>query len=229
MLDDGGLLRTATNRSGGSPLAWVAAPLASATTVLDVCCGAGPLAEELSPGRWLGADETVRVGAAPRLLAAPHALPIRTSAVDGIALLLALPQLRDLDQVFAELRRVLRPGGTLVVLVPSALARSAQELRLASALAGVHRQWRHRSALDRTGWLLAAADFATLGDDRVAFSLPLPDGDSARELVDKLPLAGLWPPNLPVEVRTKALSSLTRLAGPGRVLPLPLRRLIARR
>ena len=72
-----------------------------------------------------------RPGSGPR----PTALPVRTSAVDGFALLLALPRLPDLDGLFAELRRVLRPGGTLVLLVPSAVRRSVLELRL-SAVAG---------------------------------------------------------------------------------------------
>ena len=93
----------------------------------------------------------------------------------------------------------------------------------------MHRGWRNRSALDRAGWLLAAADFAVLGDDRVTFTLPLPDADAALDLVDALPRAGLWPPDLPPEVLRRVTAGLARRAGPGRVLPLPLRRLVARR
>lgn len=229
MRDDAALLRRATDRSGGGPLAWVAGPLLSAGRVLDLCCGAGALSDELPPGRWLGVDPEPGPGRPARLRAEPTALPLRTSGMDGIALLLALPRLPDLDGLFAELRRVLRPGGTLVLLVPSAVGRSPRQLRLASALAGVHRQWRNRSALDRAGWLLAAADFAVLSDDRVAFSVPLPDADAARNLVEELPRVGLWPPDLPAEVRDRALAELTRAARPGRRLPLPMRRLVARR
>ena len=229
MIDDAALLGAATDRSGRVPLAWVAAPLLPAALVADVCCGAGALADELLPGRWLGIDATQRAGRRPRLRAAPTALPLRTREVDGIALLLALPQLPDLDAVFAELRRVLRPGGTLVLLVPSAVARSALELRLAPALSAVHRHWRHRSALDRAGWLLAAADFAVLGDDRISFTVPLPDADAAQDLVARLPRSGLWPADVPAQAAAKALAALTRLAGPGRVAPVPLRRLVARR
>ena len=179
MLDDGALLRRATNRSGDSPLTWAAGPLLAADRVLDVCCGAGALAGELPAGRWLGIDVNAGPPHAARLRAAPTSLPVRTSAVDGLALLLALPRLPDLDGLFAELRRVLRPGGTLVLLVPSAVRRSVLELRLSAVLTDVHRSWANRSALDRAGWLLAAADFAVLGDDRVAFSLPLPDAQAA--------------------------------------------------
>lgn len=229
MIDDGALLRAATDRTGAGPLAWAAGPLLPAARVLDLCCGAGPLADELADGRWLGVDPTASGGRQPRLRADPTAIPLRTSAVDGIALLLALPRLPDLDGVFAELRRVLRPGGTLVLLVPSASARTAVELRLGPILSTVHRQWRHQSALDRAGWLLAAADFALMGDDRVSYSLPMPDAATARDLAAGLPRAGLWPADLPVDVRARVVAGLERRAGPGRVLPVPMRRLVARR
>jgi SAM-dependent methyltransferase len=147
----------------------------------------------------------------------PSGLDAATNAADGVALLLALPRLPDLDGVFAELRRVLRPGGTLVVVVPSAGWRSSP----------AHRCWRHRSALDRAGWLLAAADFAVLSDDRRTFTVPLPGAEAALALADALPAAGLWPPELPDDVRARARDRLVRRAGGD--LPLPLRRLVARR
>jgi SAM-dependent methyltransferase len=221
----GRLLRTATDRTGVGPLAWAASPLANATRVLDLCCGSGPLAGELA-GRWVGVDPAPRPGGPPVVAGLATALPLRDNAVDGAILLLTLPRLADLDGVFAELRRVLRPAGTLVVVVPSASPRSLAELRTA----GVHRSgWTNRSALDRAGWLLAAADFAVLGDDRRAFTLPLPDAATAHALVADLPRAGWWPPELPDDVRERVAAGLVRRAGPGRVLPVPLRRLVARR
>lgn len=221
----GRLLRAATDRNGTGPLPWTASPLVNATRVLDVCCGSGALAGELA-GRWVGVDRAPGGGAGPVVAGRPGALPLRDNAVDGAVLLLALPRLPDLDAVFAELRRVLRPSGTLVVVVPSASPRSLAELRTAA----VHRTgWTHRSALDRAGWLLAAADFAVLGDDRGAFTLPLPDAAAAHALVTDLPLAGWWPRDVPADVRERVAAGLARRAGPGQVLPVPLRRLVARR
>jgi SAM-dependent methyltransferase len=225
----GRLLRTATDRNGIGPLAWTASPLANATRVLDVGCGSGPLAGEL-PGRWIGVDPAARPGAGPVVAGVPGALPVRDNAVDGAILLLTLPRLPDVDAVFAELRRVLRPSGTLVIVVPSASLRSPAELRIAPLLAAVHRGgWTNRSALDQAGWLLAAADFAVLGDDRGAFTLPLPDAAAAHALVSDLSRAGWWPPDLPADVRERVAAGLARRAGPSRVLPVPLRRLVARR
>lgn len=233
-MDDGPLaaerlLRAATDRYGNGPLPWAAAPILRADRVLDLCCGAGALADELPPGRWLGVDPEAGGARTPRLRAVPTALPLGASTVDGIAVLLALPRLADIDGVFAELRRVLSPGGTLVVVVPSAVPRSLAELRLAPLLAPVHRAWPHRAALDQAAWMLAAADFALLGDDRVPFALPLPDAAAAYQLVIDLPLAGLWPPDLAADVKLRVAEGLARRAGPDRVLPLPLRRLVARR
>jgi SAM-dependent methyltransferase len=223
------LLRAATGPNGLEPFPWAVSPLANATRVLDVCCGTGPLADELA-GRWVGIDPTPRPGGRLVVAGIPTAMPLQDNAVDGAVLLLTLPRLLDLDAVFAELRRVLRPAGTLVVVVPSGVPRSLTELRTAPLLAAVHRTgWTNRSALDQAGWLLAAADFSVMGDDRCAFTLPLPDAAAARALVSDLPRAGLWPPDLPADVRERAAAGLARRAGPGRVLPVPLRRLVARR
>jgi SAM-dependent methyltransferase len=223
------LLRAAADRHGHRPLPWVAAPLQDAERVLDVCCGTGPLAAHLPPGRWIGVDTAPGPGR-PRLRADLTALPLAPHTVDGIALLLALPALRALDAVFAELRRVLRPGGTVVLLVPSALVRTPAEARFARALAPVHRGgWVNRSALDQAGWLLSAADFAVLGDDRIPFELPLPDAAAVHALVMDLPRAGIWPPGLTPDVRVELADRLIARSGPGRSLPVPLRRLVARR
>lgn len=226
----GRVLRVAAHAGGPGPLSWAAAPLTPCERVLDLCCGDGLLAGELLPGRWVGVDpRPLRAGPTPRLRAEPGALPLRDNAVDGLAVILALPRLPDLDSVFAEVRRVLRPGGTLVVVVPSATARSTAELRFASVLGPVHRAWQHRSALDQAGWLLSAADFAVMGDDRRTFTVPLPDAATALALVDQLPAAGLWPPDLASDVRSGVAAELARRARPGRLLPLPMRRLVARR
>ncbi|MHA6631167.1 class I SAM-dependent methyltransferase [Pseudonocardia sichuanensis] len=219
------LLRTATAPDGSRPPAWAASPLAGARRVLELGCGAPALAGEIG-GRWVGVGPVPGYGL---VTGAPTALPLRDNVVDGAVLLLALPRLPDVDTVFAELRRVLRPSGTLVVVVPAASPRSIAELRWAPVLGPVHRGgWTNRSALDGAGWLLAAADFAVLGDDRAAFTLPLPDAGTARALASDLPRAGLWP-ELPDAVARRAEEGLVRRAGPGRTLPVPLRRLVARR
>jgi SAM-dependent methyltransferase len=150
-------------------------------------------------------------------------------SADGAVLLLALHRCPDPAGLLADVRHVLRPGGTLVVVTPSVVRRTVGDLRWSGALRPVRRgPWRHRSALDGAGWLLAAADFAVLTDDRRAFTVPLPDAATARRAVDALIAAGCWPALGPVP-RARVTDALAGRAGAGRALPLPLRRLVARR
>jgi SAM-dependent methyltransferase len=151
------------------------------------------------------------------------------SSADAVVLVLALHRCPDPTGLLAGVRHVLRPGGTLVVVTPSVARRTPTDLRWSGVLRPVRRgPWRHRSALDRAGWLLAAADFAVLTDERRTFALPLPDAGAARAAVDALPAAAVWP-DLEPAPRTRLAEALAHRAGPGRHLPVPLRRLVARR
>ncbi|WP_308257952.1 class I SAM-dependent methyltransferase [Pseudonocardia lacus] len=228
----GPLLALATDRAGRRAVPWLAAPLRTAERVVEISPGGDVLAGEFAPGRWTGlaVDGSGSGGPGPvRVRADAGELPLRSRSVDGLALLLVLPTLPDVDAVFAELRRVLRPGGMLVVGVPSVAGGSWAERSTARLLRPVHRAWPHRSALDSAGWLLAAADFAVMGDDRVGFTLPIPDADAALALAERLAPARLWPPALPEDVRAGAAAGLVGRAGPEQVLPVPMRRLVARR
>nr|WP_239028991.1 methyltransferase domain-containing protein [Pseudonocardia acidicola] len=225
------MLQTATDGRGGTPLPWIAAPIRQAERALDLRCGIGALAGELAPGRWLGLD----VGPVPPrdgawLRGTADAVPLRACAVDAVCLTLLLPLLENLDAVFAEIRRVLRPGGTLVALVPSATLRSWADLQDVGLLRAARRDgWPNRSGLDHASWLLAAADFAVLGDDRGSFQIPVPDAASAAQVVADLHTAGVWSPRASPGTRRALTARLAGSAGPGRVVPVPLRRLVARR
>lgn len=199
---------------GRAPYEWAAAPVAD-----------GPVLEVTGAGRAV-----LRATPAEPARAVGHAmhLPLRDNAVAGIALTMCLPQLDRLDAVFAELRRVLRPSGTLSALVPSRPAGSLAELRAWWPL-GRRPRFRNESACDRAGWLLAAADFGLLTDDRRTFWVPLPDGRGAARFVDGLPVAGVWPPDCEEATLRRAKERLVRYARPGRRVPIPLRRIVARR
>ncbi|MBE0616536.1 MAG: class I SAM-dependent methyltransferase, partial [Proteobacteria bacterium] len=98
--------------------------------VLDLACGPGIVAEAIAPwvGALVGVDGTLemvrlaRARCAAKGLSNSHFqaawaenLPFRDAAVDAVVTRLSFHHFSDLPAVLAEVRRVLRPGGDLVV------------------------------------------------------------------------------------------------------------------
>jgi demethylmenaquinone methyltransferase / 2-methoxy-6-polyprenyl-1,4-benzoquinol methylase len=99
--------------------------------MLDLCCGTGDMifhAGELGAGRIVGADFTLPMLAvarrrartaagSPDLVAADALrLPFRDAVFDAITVGYGLRNVADPRQALAEMRRVLAPGGRVVVL-----------------------------------------------------------------------------------------------------------------
>jgi demethylmenaquinone methyltransferase/2-methoxy-6-polyprenyl-1,4-benzoquinol methylase len=96
--------------------------------VLDVCTGTGDLALAIRDGRVFGADfclPMLRVARAklsfrdrsiPLCAADALCLPIADASVDVVTVAFGVRNFSDLAAGLAELRRVLRAGGTLLVL-----------------------------------------------------------------------------------------------------------------
>jgi len=121
------VLVDARDDEGRSPYDWlVEAVPSAASTVLDLACGSAPLARLLTAARVIGIDQSAgelaraRAGGGRRLLvrAKAVALPIADEWADAVVVSMALMLLCPLGTVLAEIRRLLRPGGTVVATLP---------------------------------------------------------------------------------------------------------------
>jgi demethylmenaquinone methyltransferase / 2-methoxy-6-polyprenyl-1,4-benzoquinol methylase len=97
--------------------------LAARSLVLDVACGTGDLYRELEKANHVPIGLDVSWGmlraarGCTRLVQADAlGLPLPDEAVDGITCGFALRNVTDIDRLFREFVRVLRPGGKLALL-----------------------------------------------------------------------------------------------------------------
>lgn len=98
--------------------------LPARSVVLDVACGTADLCRELDGAgyRAVGIDMSIgmlrhaRPGSAPLVHGDALRLPVATGSVDGVISGFALRNVADLDRLFAEVCRVLRPGGRVSLL-----------------------------------------------------------------------------------------------------------------
>jgi demethylmenaquinone methyltransferase/2-methoxy-6-polyprenyl-1,4-benzoquinol methylase len=103
------------------------AGLTAGMSVLDVAMGTGLVAREAramvtDTGRVYGVDPSpgmlaaARSAGVPGILGVAEALPVGSDAFDVVSMGYALRHVPDLSTAFAEMRRVLRPGGRLCIL-----------------------------------------------------------------------------------------------------------------
>lgn len=161
------------------------------------------------------------------------ALPVGARTVDAVRAAMCLQVLTPLDDVLAELRRILRPGGTIVALVPSGLfgigiwrhlSGVTGWIRVMRTLELRSESWPNPQARDRTAKLLAAHGFQIDSDQRTVFSRQVTNPAEAALMID-----GLYLPGVPDASIARAKQVLASWARPGRELPLPLRRVVAHR
>ncbi len=107
-------------------------PLVAGRSVLDAGCGVGYGSGEFTagpPAGYVGVDRSAdAIRLAQRRYAAPHrrflvadvvALPFAAGQFDIVLSFEVVEHLREVDRYLAELRRMLRPGGTCVVSTPN--------------------------------------------------------------------------------------------------------------
>ncbi len=226
----------AVDSAVGSPYDWLLSAVPGPPgDVLDLACGSAPLYPLLDgASSYLGVDlshaelAAARArGRGPVVVADARCLPVADRSVDTVVSSMGLMLVRPLTAALDEIARVLRPGGHAAFLLPAAGPVRAADLRPLLALA------RHlhgpgsmpqRVGRRRLSQGLGHVGLTVVATSRHRFPFPLRTADDAR-----LALRALYTPGRSAAQLAAAERALDRLARPGRELPLPLLRVVARR
>ena len=223
------LLAQAVDRTGCTPYGWLAELVPPGARVLDLACGSAPTGELLRAASYLGLDLShaeLRLGAARGLRVAradAARLPVADAAVDVVVCSMAL-QLLPLEPALAEVRRVLRPGGTFAATVPASRPMPVRDaLRWAQVLLALRSRglsYPNDDALGSPGAEFARAGLVLRSDESRGFSLDVASRDAADRLLD-----GLYLPDVPPGRITAARRVVHGWAG--QRTTVPVRRLVA--
>lgn len=227
------LLTPATDARQWHPYEWAVEPLRAVDgLIVDLACGSAPTRQELPDARWLGIDASagelaaaVADGRGPVVRGRADRLPIRDGVASAVCAAMCLPVVTPLPAVLAEVRRVLRPDGTLVALVPARTppARGLVAWARVMHTLGIRSQsWPNPDARDGLPGILSRCGFCVQAADRDTFWREIGDPDAAALLID-----GLYLPDVPPGRLQAARTTLGSWAGPGRLLPFPLLRIVA--
>ncbi|GAA4697586.1 Methyltransferase domain-containing protein [Promicromonospora umidemergens] len=220
----------------GSPHDWLTAALADRPgSVLDVACGNAPLRPRLSGAKtYLGVDLSeaeVRaaqaLGRGPVVTGDARALPVSDASVDVVVSAMGLMLVQPLATAIEEVARVLRPNGTAAFLLPARAPLRLTDLRplalLSLHLRGPGSMPQHVGRRRITALLEQAGLVVTQATThRFPFHLRTPSDA-------RLAVQSLYTPGRSPEQLMAAEAALAGIAGPGRELPLPLLRVVARK
>lgn len=223
----------APHPSVGTPHEWLVAALpVRPGRILDVACGNAALVTRLPVGTsYLGVDVSSgeldlarRSGRGPVMKADMRNLPLPDGSFDTVISSMGIMLVHPLDRVFAELARVLRPGGTLAFLVPSVWPLRVRDLRpiwtVARHLHGPGSMPQHVSSRCARR-LLRGAGLQPVEVASSRFPFPLRSEADAH-----LAVRSLYTPGRTPEQLASATLALTQMA-PDHELPVPLRRVVA--
>ena len=186
-----------------TPYHWLArAVSADATLVVDLASGSGPMSRALArPGRMvvgvdLSAEELALAqdrGPGPWLRADAQRLPFRDGSVDVVTGSMGLVVVTPLDQVLAEVARVLRPGGVLAAIAPAVRPVGPRDLRVLTRIGGrLRAKPQFPGPVEIAGFhkTLAAAGLTRVEDKRERYHFSVQDRSDAELVMSALYLPG---------------------------------------
>ena len=197
---------------------------------LSVVLSARVIGSDQSAGELARAQEQAGTGARLLLRASGSALPIADECADAVVVSMALMLLCPLDTVLAQIRRLLRPGGTVVATLPMRAASPGPEgtpafARILAALGQSTNSYPERvddaTLADRfcgTGLTLGA-------DETKLFARTVADPEDAEQIIRSFYAPGVGPDRV-----TAAVAELEDQVRSAPVtITYRIRRLVARR
>lgn len=218
---------------GATPYRWLIEAVPSgAGFMVELACGSSPLLPLVAQRLVLGVDrswgELQRAAAAGARVVCADAggIPIPDGAADVVACSMALMLMNPLERVFAEISRVLRPGGALVATVPCSTPLTSRDLwvygRLLTAL---HiRGLGYPDAVENVDTRLAAAGMVLREDSRRRFAFTVATPADVDLFLRSLYLPGVQ--DSAIEDSRRLLGRAAR-RGAGLQLGIPIRRIVA--
>lgn len=216
---------------GRSPYAWLTETIDQSASILDLACGSGP-AKPDGAQRWIGLDLSTaeldrarRNGNTALVVGNATSLPIPDASIDAVTCSMALMLVQPLDHALTEVRRVLAPGGRLLLLLPA-----RRPLSFADRIAYLRLFWAARSTTKFPPTELRghAADalvrhgLQVESDETRRFGYSLRTSVEADRFVDSWYLPGVSQARRGAAcARARTMSDTT--------IGIPLRRVIARR
>lgn len=219
----------AARHAGTDPYQWAVEALPGPGPIVDIACGDGPLFHR-SPARpWLGVDrsgsELARAragGAGPLVRADAGRLPLATASAPAVVCSMALMVVQSLEEVLAEIRRVLTADGLAVAVLPGGWPLTGGDLirygELMVRLRRTHLAYPNDWRLVRLSSSATRCGLRIVDDRRRRFSLPLATAADAGRFVESLYLPGVG------HSRVRAAERAARRWAPGQI-GVPLRRI----
>jgi SAM-dependent methyltransferase len=224
------LLSPASDGAGRTPYEWlIESHPAGRGTTIDIGCGSAPTGAE--DRDWVGLDRSlgelrrgVERGRTTVVQGDSARLPFADGCAGTVICSMSLMVVRDPAATLLEARRLLAPGGVLLVLTPAAAPMTIRDrarmglVMLVIARAGF--PFPHREVLRHTGRKVAAAGFVVVSDEARRFAVPLRSPEDGERFVRSLylPDTADWRLRIARRVASRWRGNLG----------IPLRRVVAR-
>jgi ubiquinone/menaquinone biosynthesis C-methylase UbiE len=188
-----------------NPYEWLLDGIEPTNHILDVACGNAPTRPRPS-SRWVGIDRSQAEvtdarnhGARNVVVANAFQLPVTAETFDHVVCAMALMLMAPLSDALHEISRVLRPGGTLHVLIPTTQTLTWSDRIRFARLAYALRKTPHfpLTPLSRDAhYELITAGFTVTYDEKRRYTYPINTIEDADRFIESLYLPNLNPARL---------------------------------